>query len=446
MLPRRGIAAAAVFWQVAGCASEPTDTNDGGISVQVQRGSLFTVVSADQGRVHVEGPTSQTITVTPGTTQTITGLLPGTYRIALEGLALGEVESFGETAGITVLAGRNSRVNVTLESFVPAFVSVTSNFTTGPSFNVQFDPVTGANRYRVEWALDPAFTNPQLSDVTVPVATIQVNATGTYHVRVRAIDRFDGIGRASSAVTATVLAPPTIALSRASENITAFTGSPDLATDSIAVSNGGGGALGQLSIGALQYASGQPTGWLTAQLDRTTAPASVILTATSASLTPGAYDVNVPIMSANAVNNPQTLKVHMNVVPNDITMVYFAHPDTLLGSRSVDSQGNGVLDCDWNTATLQVLGAGGGKWETQHVFLKTVGQFGQVITDQITPFNDGKRFSANTSYGYDYHYFTAFRDGSNQPVYEPFDLTLTAVYRVDGKSTLDQVTLRLACR
>ena len=75
--------------------------------------------SLESGRVTVEGPTDKSVEVTPGSSATITGLAPGTYTVTLEGLIGGEVDHFGRTGGVQVVAGQNTPVQVTFASFVP---------------------------------------------------------------------------------------------------------------------------------------------------------------------------------------------------------------------------------------------------------------------------------------------------------------------------------------
>jgi uncharacterized membrane protein len=63
------------------------------------------------------------------------------------------------------------------------------------------------------------------------------------------------------------------------------------------------------------YQAGQPTGWLNATLNRTTAPASVFLNATKGTLTAGTYNAIVAVAGAAAVNSPRSVAVTFTVTP-----------------------------------------------------------------------------------------------------------------------------------
>jgi alpha-tubulin suppressor-like RCC1 family protein len=86
-------------------------------------------------------------------------------------------------------------------------------------------------------------------------------------------------------------------------------GNPDPQT--VSVSNSGIGKVSDLAVGTITYGSGQPTGWLSANLNATSAPTTLTLTATSGSLPtePGTYTAVVPVTSSVANNSPQTVSV-----------------------------------------------------------------------------------------------------------------------------------------
>jgi hypothetical protein len=88
----------------------PRESGTASLSIVVENSQA----QVDQAMVHLRGPTNRDLSITPGTTDTITGLQPGSYTVALEGLTNGMVEEFGETTGVQVRAGSNTAVSVTL--------------------------------------------------------------------------------------------------------------------------------------------------------------------------------------------------------------------------------------------------------------------------------------------------------------------------------------------
>ena len=105
---------------------------------------------------------------------------------------------------------------------------------------------------------------------------------------------------------------PCIALSQQSLTTQAVTGGINPPPLSLAVTNSADGVLNNLAV-AVAYQSGQPTGWLAAALDQTTAPATLTLQPNVGSLQPGAYAATVSVSSAGACNSPVQATVTFNV-------------------------------------------------------------------------------------------------------------------------------------
>ena len=183
----------------------------GGIALAVVTAQHNGTASLDQGRIVIDGPTPQTRLVAPGTTTTIDGLQPGTYRVSLEGLTAGEVELFGQQHGVVVTAGRTTPATVTLNLFVPILGSLPTAVDVGQDVVVQFTSVANAAGYTVEWAADPAFTNAQSTTTASTVVTIRPASPGNLHVRVRARNNLGSIGRASPVRTVDVQRIATLA-------------------------------------------------------------------------------------------------------------------------------------------------------------------------------------------------------------------------------------------
>lgn len=187
------------------CDSSPVDTRRAaGLALSVTMASSGTARAIDQARVHIEGPTERTITATPGSTQTITGLQAGTYTVAIEGLVGGVMDSFGETGGVSVTGGQNTPVGISLQSFVPAITQAPATLAASGTAAVQFQTVSGATSYLVEWATDPGFAGAQSTETSGGSANIQLTASGRHYVRVRARNRF-GLGGPSATRTIDVL-------------------------------------------------------------------------------------------------------------------------------------------------------------------------------------------------------------------------------------------------
>jgi Concanavalin A-like lectin/glucanases superfamily len=177
---------------VAACETAVTGTGQALLSVRVVAADGVALGAIDQGRAHIEGPTPRTLDIAPGTTQTIEGLQPGSYTVALEGLTGGEVEVYGETS-VTVVAGTSQNATVTLHSFVSKLATLPVSGKAGQIVHVQFTVVSGATGYRIEWATNATFTNLQAVDMTTASVPITLSADGTYYFRVRARNRFGSI-------------------------------------------------------------------------------------------------------------------------------------------------------------------------------------------------------------------------------------------------------------
>ncbi len=89
----------------------------------------------------------------------------------------------------------------------------------------------------------------------------------------------------------------------------------DPAAQTVSVTNTAGGVLSGLAVGSPVYAAGQPTGWLTASLSGTTAPATVSLAVAKGALPAGTYTATVPVTSSVASNSPRGIAVTLTVLP-----------------------------------------------------------------------------------------------------------------------------------
>ena len=145
--------------------------------------------TADQVTIHVEGPTTRTASASPGETVTISGLSPGSYTVAVEGFAAGELQWFDETS-VSVQAGLAARASMSARSFTPSLQTLPENVRVGEEMVLRWSAVGGATGYEVEWSASPSFTNPGSQATTGTSLTVTLDEAGSYSVRVRAVNRF----------------------------------------------------------------------------------------------------------------------------------------------------------------------------------------------------------------------------------------------------------------
>jgi hypothetical protein len=116
------------------------------------------------------------------------------------------------------------------------------------------------------------------------------------------------------------LTPPAVAFVD-----TQFSAEPG--TKTVAITAAGHGALTGLRA-SVTYGSG-PSGWLTATLSDTTAPATLTLKAKLAGLTPASYNATIAISASSAQNTPQSIPITFNVAEappiNGVTIVLTAN-------------------------------------------------------------------------------------------------------------------------
>ncbi|HZM28356.1 MAG TPA: hypothetical protein VFB89_13495 [Gemmatimonadales bacterium] len=149
--------------------------------------------------------------------------------------------------------------------------------------------------------------------------------------------------------------PPTITLSVNQVAFAAPQGGAASPPQTVAVGNGGGGLLSDLTVGPITY--GSASGWLTANLDKTIAPTTLTLTANPGGLASGSYTATVPVASASAGNTPQTITVALLVLSgNETTTISAAGGSTVfldspnLGTQLTVQGGNQFLIAVVNTA------------------------------------------------------------------------------------------------
>lgn len=174
-------------------------------------------------------------------------------------------------------------------------------------------------------------------------------AAGSYNATVRVSSTVAGVAPVDIDVPLTVSPGPAIQLSSSTLSVTA-TYATNAASQTVTVTNSGGGTLSDLTLGAVTYGAGQPTGWLGRSLDTNTAPATITLTFATAALASGSYTATLPVQSSVASNSPVNLVVNLTVGPAPVISV---NP----GSATFATWGGAALPA---SQAVQITNTGGG--------------------------------------------------------------------------------------
>jgi alpha-tubulin suppressor-like RCC1 family protein len=184
-----------------------------------------------------------------------------------------------------------------------------------------------------------------------------------YRFRVRAFNAA-GNSAPSNIVLATTTSAPTINLSASTAIFAATAGGANPPSqNNIQVTNSAIGTLSGLSVGSITYEAGQPTGWLSASLSSTTAPATVTLAVVTGALPAGSYTAFVPITSSApfVTNSPRTITVTFTVTaaptPTINLSASTANFAATAGGANPPSQNN-IQVTNRGTGTLSGLGVG----------------------------------------------------------------------------------------
>jgi hypothetical protein len=255
---------------------------------------------------------------------TRTDLAPGTYRASVR-IASPDAANSPQEVPVTYLVGAGPALGL-LPSTV-TFGALAGGADPGPQ-TVQVTNTGGATLGGLTTAVSYApgqatgWLAAQLSGAQAPATiTLQVAsrplAAGSYAATVTVQSAAAGNGPQSVAVTLTVGNGPAIALGRSAVTFNATAGGATPGSESIGITNAGGGTLSDLAIGAVAYGAGA-SGWLGGvALSSTTAPATLTLTPSITGLAPGTYTATVPVTSsaAGVTNSPQSVAVTLVVSP-----------------------------------------------------------------------------------------------------------------------------------
>lgn len=272
--------------------------------------------------------------------------------------------------GSTQPAVDDQSVNVTLSVTPPPVLTLGAT-------TLSFSGVAGGNTPPVQ-SIDVTNTGGgTLSGLTVstpvtngvPATWLTVSLTGTTApAQIRVGASATGLMPGSYTASFTVSAPnalssprtvtvtfavgtnAAIQLSQSSVTIAAALGG-GAESRTVNVSNGGGGALTGLSLSTTTYGTGQPTGWLLAQLSSSQAPASITITAPQGNLTSGTYTASFQVLSSLAGVAPVTVTVSLTVAavavigatPSPVTLVLQFGANTPPVNVSIVNTGGGTL-------------------------------------------------------------------------------------------------------
>ncbi len=311
--------------------TNPTGTTPGTVTVAVTPGSLTvgtysgTITTSAPGAASIMTPVTLTVTSAP-----ILTVAPTTL-------------SFSYTAGSSTLPPGQS---VTLTSSgTPLNFTAAASTTSGGSWLAAF-PASG--------------TTP--GSVTVSVTPSSL-AAGTYSGTVTLTSTGAGNGPQTVAVTLTVTAAtPTLTVAPTSLSFSYQAGSSTLpATQSVALSSSGTPI--NFTAAAATTSGGS---WLAVAPTSGATPATLTVTVTPGSLTPGTYTGTVTVTPTGATNGPQTVTVTLTVTssptltaaPASLSFSYTAGSSTIPPSQAITLTSSGSPI----TFTTGATTASGGSW------------------------------------------------------------------------------------
>ncbi len=253
-------------------------------------------------------------------------LAPGTYTASVT-LASPDAANAPRTVLVTLVISAPPAIGVSVSSL--AFAATVG----GANAAAQTAQISNAGggalggiTVAVEYGTASGWLNASLNQTTAP-ATLTIQpvtgslAAGTYTATVRVSAPLASNTPQTIAVTLTVTAGAIITVSPTSLAITGSLTTPPAARQ-VMVTNTGGSTLTGLSL-SVQYQTG--SGWLTASLNTTTAPATISVQASPAGLSAGTYTATLRVLSAAAGNSPVS-------VP--ITYTIAAQPEIVLSATS----------------------------------------------------------------------------------------------------------------
>jgi large repetitive protein len=206
------------------------------------------------------------------------------------------------TAGFSALRGRGNPAQQTI-----GITNIGGGSLTGLGASVSY-----ADGQPAGWL--SAGVNPTTAPATLTLqASTGTLPAGTHTATVQVTSPVADNSPRSVTVTFEVIEPdPSIGLAATSAGFNAVSGGSDPEPQAIAISNVGGGSLTGL-VTSISYTGGQPTGWLAAAVNPSTAPSTLTLQASTGTLPAGTYTAIVQVASPVADNSPQAVSVTFSV-------------------------------------------------------------------------------------------------------------------------------------
>ena len=399
-------------------------------NVLASTGGLYGVGGASPMEFYVVGPVGTllralagaTVTVTPanptltaiGATQQLTATARDASGNALSGVSYtwSSSDATVATVSTTGLVTAVANGTATIAATAPGGAAATATLTVSPpaiavtpsslSFNWQVGSsgppgqtlgITNAGGGTVAWTatrnstwlnLSPA-SGTAPSSVTVAIATSGLNA-GPYRDTIW----LSATGASNSPlpvpVTLTVIAQPVIALSPTSLSFTGLQGGASPTSQSVSVTNSGGGNL--------SWTGSTDQSWLSISPAGGTAPSTVTVSASTAGLSAGTYNGTVTISASGASNTPQPVPVTLTVLGPSISL----SPTSLSfsgqqgganpASQSLSITNTGGESLTWNASSnqtwLTVAPSSGTAPSTPTVSVSTSGLSANSYTGTIT--------------------------------------------------------------
>lgn len=307
-----------------------TGSNPAAQVVNVTNGGSFTLSGLARAITYGGGQPTGWLSATLSTTtapatltlQATTGsLAPGTYTATVQ-LTSSQPGVAAQNVGVTFIVTPQPQIG--LSATAPVFGALTS----GPNPAAQVIDVTNSGTGTLSnLTMSTTYTGggqtgwltSALNATTAPTTiTLQPVTgslpTGTYTATVTVSSSQPFVTSRTINVTFNVVAGPAIGLSASAAGFSrvAFATAPQQQV--INVTNIGNGTLDGLSS-SITYTGGAATGWLTAPLAGTSAPTSMTLTASAASLAAGTYTARVDVASTVPGAVTQSVDVTLTVAP-----------------------------------------------------------------------------------------------------------------------------------
>jgi hypothetical protein len=255
-----------------------------------------------------------TLSATSGATVTLTAVAPGTATVsaASEGITRDVTVTVAPDPVITFTPPAAS-LGATAGGANPTPLTVTVSNTGGGALGgLAAGTITYTAGQPTGWltaAFDGATAAPAPLTLRATTGTLPV---GAYTASVPVTSTAPGAASKNLAVTFNIGSAIMLGATPTSATFTAPPAAGNPASQPVSIFSVNGSVIPGLTLGAVEYAATQPTGWLTASLSGATTPATLTLQATVGTLPSGTYTANVPVSAGTATNSP--LKVPVTLV------------------------------------------------------------------------------------------------------------------------------------